>query len=364
MKNNMVFWTFFPIIFSLVLFTTDAYAEGIIKEVAVDTAVIDLASGSSSADITFSLTEPCTLNLFICTTAGEIVRNLITAEEMSAGEHTKSWDGVDDNFKAAANGLYFPIIQCKSKKKGAFTYDPSAHPWGEEVPAQNFSYNNGGKELSFEIDRPAYARLRVGLKDGGPVYRTLAPWRLWQAGPHRVQWNGKDKRNTRSVLNKEKLSYSFDSFTVPENSIVVVNPKPAMASAGTNLKKYPINPPRGGRLSYFALEADSQGEELELAVILKTSQKDWKGKTVIKGEAVYGVDFVDFDKKSSTIKPGSELIIYVDDLYVAEHPIDNMPATIAFDSTKFKNGKHEVTINVMVTDDRAGIWQDTVLIKN
>jgi hypothetical protein len=360
----MLWRTLYCLITMLLLHVASVQAESIIKDVTIDNPKIDLSEGGGTSTISFHLDEACTVNLFICNVEGDIIRNIVTNEAMTPGEHTETWDGIDDNIYPADNGLYFPILQCKSKRKGRFTYNPSAEPWGDEVPAYNFNYSADAEELTFETRTTAYARLRVGLKDGGPVYRTLAPWQLWQPGTHSIDWNGRDKQDFKNVMKKVNLSYSFDSFTVPEGSIVVENPEPAIAAAQTAIKSYPINPPKGGRLSYFSLEPASQGEEPELAITLAKSKKDWRGKTVVKGKVEYSVDFADPEKKASTLEPGSELIIYVDDVYVAEHPIDSLPASISFDSKKFTNGKHEVTINVMALDDRAGIWLQNVVIKN
>jgi hypothetical protein len=360
----MLWRTLYCLITMLLLHVASVQAESIIKDVTIDNPKIDLSEGGGTSTISFHLDEACTVNLFICNVKGDIIRNIVTNEAMTPGEHTETWDGIDDNIYPADNGLYFPILQCKSKRKGRFTYNPSAESWGEEITPEDFNYNTSNEELTFETSQTAFARLRVGLKDGGPVYKTLAPWQLWLPGKHSVQWNGKDRQDFKSVLGKENLSYSFDAFSLPTNSITVFNPEPAKSIYQPQYKQFPIQPPKGGRLSYFSLEADSQGEEPELMVDLTKSKKDWRGRTVLKGDVLYNITFADLDKKASTLKAGSELIIYVDDTYVIENPIDSLPATIGFDSRKFSNGKHEVTINLLTTDDRAGISIHNVMIKN
>ena len=84
----------------------------------------------------------------------------------------------------------------------------------------------------------------------------------------------------------------------------------------------------------------------------------------LKGKAICLVSFADQNKRASTLKAGSELILYLDDTYVAELPVDSFPASIGFDTTEFSNGKHLVTINLLTTDDRAGISLHKVMIKN
>jgi hypothetical protein len=261
------------------------------------------------------------------------------------------------------SGVYFPILQAKSKRRGTFVYNPTAEPWGEQIIAPDISYDAKSQKLSFEVDQMTYGRLRVGLKEGGPVYKTLAPWQLWQPGTHTLEWNGKDVQDYQSVLKKENLSYSFDAFSLPPNSITVIGAAKAEALGHPEYQQFSIHPPRGGQLSYFSLEADSQEAEPELAVSWENS-KEKKGRVVLKGKAVCTVSFADLNKRASALKAGSELILYLDDTYVIETPVDSLPASIGFDTGEFSNGQHVVTINLLTSDDRAGISLHNVMIKN
>lgn len=338
------------------------YANGLISKVELENVELNLSQDRPAA-ITYSLEEPCRANVFITDVRGNIVRNIITKEDLSGGEHLEIWDGQDNFGNPVGNGVYFPIIQCTSKRKGTFIYNPSSNPWGAQTEAENIHYDSELQLLTFELGAMAYGRLRVGLKEGGPVYKTLAPWKSWQPGRYQIQWDGKDVQGYQWVIDQEKLSYSFDAFSLPTNAIIVTGSDKAELLTEPKYSVFPVHPPSAQPTSFFALEAGSQGGEPELSV----TWVDSKGKgdrTILKGNALTTVNFAEPTKRSSTLKSGSELILYVDDRYVVEKPIDGFPAMIGFNTRDFANGSHTVTINLLTTDDRAGISIHKIEIDN
>jgi hypothetical protein len=349
------------LIFILAL-NTPLWANSLITKVAVENFHIDLAKGDQGA-VDFELLEPCRVNLFITDVQGNIVQTLMDREELDVGQHLGVWDGMDVDDNAVADGIYFPIIQCISPRKGTFTHNPSATSWGAQVDAENFIYDGETQLLSFEVNTMVYGRLRVGLKEGGPVYKSLVPWRLWQPGTYDVEWDGKDAQGYSSIIGHEKLAYSFDAFALPANSFVATGAGDDRPLVPPAYRTFPIHPPSGEPPSFFALVADSMKAEPELAVDWPKSRK--KGEVVqLKGKVLCTVSFADPTKRSATLEKGSELIVYVDGQYVTEKPLEGFPATIGFNSRDFSNGSHIVTINLLTTDDRAGISMHRVVIKN
>lgn len=339
-----------------------ARADHMINDVRVENPGIDLLAGSAAA-ISWTLAEPGTVTLRICDINGNIVRTLVDKQQLEDGSHTVQWEGLYADGSPVVNGLYFPIIQGKSPRKGTSTYNPSSMAWGEDVSPMELNYDADRQTLSFGVARMTYGRLRVGLKEGGPVYRTLAPWQLWQPGQHEIPWNGKDAAGLHTVMDQAELSYSFDAFALPENSLIVMGAPQADSYDQRQLQKFPVHPPSGAHLSYFSVNPGSQGAEPELAVAWQqSSQQD--GLTLLRGKASCLVSFADPNKEASSLQGGSELILYLDDTYVVEVPVEELPALIGFDTTGFDNGAHTVTINLLTADDRAGISLHKVSINN
>jgi len=59
-----------------------------------------------TTNISFSLNEPSNVNLTVYNIKGEKVRTLVNSE-MDADTHTVVWNGMDDNSKPVASGIYF-----------------------------------------------------------------------------------------------------------------------------------------------------------------------------------------------------------------------------------------------------------------
>lgn len=317
------------------------------------------------ATISWQLTEPTAVTLFICDLRGTIVKTLLDGEELAKGSHDTFWDGMDDKGVACPNGVYLPIIKCSSPRKGSFIYNPTASPWGEQVEPLAIRYDSDQQAVTFSVEQMTYARLRVGLREGGPVYKTLANWRLWTPGEYQVPWNGKDKGNFQHVLGKENLTYSFDSFSLAENSLIINNAPENSSYSTIGAKQFPLHPPASSNLSYFALEPNSLDAEPEI-VIDWQQEKSKDDKIVLHGKARLQVDFAEPGKERATdtkYKWG-ELLLYIDDEFVVEVPVDDLPAVIDFDSSNFANGEHLLTINLLTGDDRAGIVTHKVLIRN
>ncbi len=333
------------------------WAGVLIKKVAVDDQHIDTQK-RTHAIINWELTEPGVVSLLICNLKGQIIQTIIDKEQHAAGSYAALWDGRNIDGVAVENGIYFPIIRSKSNHKGTDTYNPSSFSWGEEVLAEDLEYDPRQKLIRFSLQQSVYGRLRAGLKEGGPVYKTIAPWRHWGAGYHKIAWNGKDASNLKRIVDQKNISYSFDAFTLPENAITVAGSPQQDYSSEEGGATFPVHPPHGGQLSFFSLEASSQGAEPILKVRWKRNAKRLKGK------AVCTVDFANPEKRSSALNGTSELILYIDDVYVTELPITAFPASIGFDTTAFSNGKHIVAINLLTADDRAGIDIHAITIKN
>lgn len=345
--------------FIVLIFSTNIPAADLIHNVQVDKSDLDLAT-PDNVTITWVLTEPVTTSVFICDLKGNLVRNLMNKDQLESGNHSITWNGMDQYDTNVANGVYYPIVKAKSIRNGSDTYNPTSQTWGHDVIPQDLKYKE--QIISFAIQRATYARLRVGLKEGGPVYKTLAPWQLWTPGEHQVVWNGKDHEDFNDVTEKEKLTYSFDAFEIPENSMVVRN-APDFDRGSVVYENFPTHPPATSKTSYYALAPTSHELEPEITAEFTNSTSS-DGRAILQGRTECSVSFLSPEKGSAVISKGSELLLYLDDEFIVEYPISGIPTIVAFDTTKHSNGNHYLTFNLLTPDDRAGVAIKKILIKN
>ncbi|MBU1245364.1 hypothetical protein KJ612_19345 [Myxococcota bacterium] len=353
---------FVLIMIFLLSLVPSAEAASPLGDVTVDNPVIDLQQHASST-ISWRLTEKASVTLFICDLRGNIIKTLLAGKAFDKGSHSAIWDGVDDKDLPCANGVYLPIIKCSSPRKGNFVYNPTASTWGEQVEPIAIRYDSEQEVVTFTLEQMTYARLRVGLREGGPVYKTLAGWQLWKPGQYQVPWDGKGKGGFQNVLGKDNLTYSFDSFSLAENSLIIENSPENDVSTDRVYEQFPIHPPATSNLSYFAIEPGSLDAEPEIVIDWqKAKNKD--NQIVISGKVQLQVDFVKPVFLPPSFGKWGELLLYIDDEFVIEVPVQGLPATIAFDSNNFANGEHLLTINLLTGDDRAGIVTHKVLVHN
>jgi hypothetical protein len=332
-----------------------------ISEVTVDHHQIDFQRGDN-ATISWRLSEAVVVSVFVCDLTGRVVKNLVKEEKQEAGEYSGQWDGRDNQGGPCPSGLYVPIIKTDSLLEGTAFYNPTALIWGEDVQATNLHFD-GSQSVSFAVDRLTYGRLRVGLLEGGPVFKTLAPWQLWQPGSHTVPWNGKDKNEVHHVANKKKLSLSFDAFTPPKNSITIIGG--ADAFPGDTQEQFPVHPPSSGKHNQFSIEPGSLRGDPAIAVSFqKGKKKKDKDPGGLGGIVQLHVSFSEPQKHTASLTTKTEIYLYIDDQFIGEMPIDGLPASMNFDTGRFANGEHLATVNLYTGDDRVGIHVEKIIINN
>jgi hypothetical protein len=59
----------------------------------------------------FQLSSPGRVSLAIYDVRGRLVRSLVEAESLPAGEHLRSWDGRDEGGAPLASGIYFARLR-------------------------------------------------------------------------------------------------------------------------------------------------------------------------------------------------------------------------------------------------------------
>lgn len=308
-----------------------------------------------NATINFKLADRSRTTVLVCDMRGNVVRTLMETKELDAGEHSVTWDGLDLHNAPCGGGVYLPVIQVESASLGAETYSPTSTEWGGEVQPYELTHDKGA--VSFAIDRRTYARVRIGLPNGGPLYNTLAPWQVFEAGQHSLPWDGKDATGRVDVAARKSLDIAFDGFTLPANAICVPG-QARLPDAASAYNQIPLQAVRSGQPSYFALYSEPLLPEPEFEVRFKNARGP-------KNEPQLGkaVQFEIILKKGFPEINLSETMIFIDHTFIVEYPTTSTPASITFDASNVSPGKHLFTVNLIASDDRIGTWSIPVTFK-
>ncbi len=301
------------------------------------------AVDSESVELSYRLSNAGQTSVLICDLRGNIVRTLTNREQMNSGSHSLSWNGRDDDGDPCSGGVYVPVIETKSKHKGTGSYSATQEKWGGEVFAEHMSYNQGS--LTFTLPKLAYGRVRIGIKGGGPIYITLASWQLFEEGSHSLDWDGKDVTGKVDLNNRDDLYLVFDGFALPENSIVLDGP---VSLPAKEYSQFPLQPVNAAQPSYYALYTEPLLPEPSFQVALNSVKAGKKASFTVS---------LDADIPAVNL---SETMVFIDHVFVAEHPTTQSPASISFDASNVPAGKHLLTINLITSDDRIASWSEYV----
>jgi hypothetical protein len=348
--------------FLLLLLALPSFANGLLNEVTVDNLRLNPALRSPASVISWELVEPARVSVSIMDLKGNGVRTLLDREQLQAGINMIEWDGKDDDGFECLTGVYIPIIKVKSRRKGTTNYNPTAKPWGTVVDIEDFTCDLKAKEATFSVTSSIYGRIRIGGGEGGPVYFTPSIWKVYRAGSHSVTWENTDVDHLQNVTDS-KVICGFETLSLPENSIYLIGREQRRDEAEKEYLSFPVYPPHGGHISYNALNPDSLGPEPKLAVDWQTTKR-YRNMPEFKNNASFTVSFDDPNHGGSYLSGPSELMIFIDDVFIVELTVTKLPAVLTFDSTKFTNGSHRAVINLMTANKRSGTLSTNIHINN
>ncbi len=348
---------YFIIFLIILFFPFPGYGETIMRGIKVEKNSIDLGK-NETADLSWELSEAAALTVYICDIHGNLVRTLLNKEKMALGKQQISWDGRDDTGLYLGDGLYFPIIRAKSKRKGIEVYNPTTEPWGEDIIADPIGWDKKKQAIFFSIDKTALCRIRVFIKDGGPMYKAITGWQLYLAGNHEEPWNGMDLNGVVRVTDQKNYQVGFDGFSLPSNSIFLLGSETPPGGLKKDYKKYPIHPPHGRNVAYLTAQPDTIAPDPLLTVQLQADGANIKGKVTILTDLQPGLS------PAYQLREDYELYLFVDGVLDTEINRATLPQTLIWDSSRYANGEHIFTINILSTADRAATYSQKVRINN
>jgi hypothetical protein len=184
--------------------------------------------------------------------------------------------------------------------------------------ARDLSFDAGTGEVLYTLPEPALVRIRIGVRDGGPLLRTLVDWEPRKAGRHREVWDGRDGSGLVDFGRRRDL-------------LLVLACLPA-DPASVQLEEV-----RGRRKApRFAIEFPGAGAggvlrgSAPVRVAIAPEDFAWLGR----------MDF--------------ELALYVDTEFVYEHEEGGNPIDYSLDTASLAPGLHSLTVNVIGYEGEIG----------
>lgn len=366
----------FTLIFVL-LMAVISRAGTLIDNVSIESSgIAALASSKSTSTKTDTVLEKAytvswrlpmsgTVTVVIVDLQGNIMMTFRDKEELSAGSHTVTWNGKDAAGHQCPDGLYFPVIRIKTKTRGVETYNPTAEPWGEEIVPDSISYDASAQVIRYTLSTGVLCRLRVGEKDGGPLYKTVANWKYRAPGTYEEPWDGMDMSGIIKATETDKFKISLDAFSLPSGTILLTDtslklmPQESLAK----YKKMTVYPPRGKRVAFYPTLTNGLLPDLAISSDFSKAVSDKQGRAQLSGKAVLSLDVTQgilLENSGETF----ESLFYVDGILLQEDKLKMFPSQIMVDTKKLANGAHVVTINLRTSGDRAASTSRKIFVNN
>ena len=186
----------------------------------------------------------------------------------------------------------------------------------EAITASDTSFSVKTGEIRYTLPEDGYVRIRIGLNQAGALLRTLIDWEYRSAGEHVEVWDKKDESG-------------LIDFGDRSDYLLVLNARPENAKAA-----YPKAP----RLTITFPES-----------IRRTAG----GVAVVSGIAHMRVELDPEDNKRLS-ESQFEVAIYSDTVFMIEDEIATNPFNYRIDVSKFNEGEHVMTVNVISYDGQVG----------
>lgn len=340
-----------------------AQSQGIFHSVQVAPTLIDVGQNETSR-ISWYQSQRGIINVFICNLDGRIVKTLHESHAAEFGSRQVVWDGRDELGNLCPNGVYLPIIKVSTDNRGTQVYNPTTAPWGADLSQSDVTYDAAVGKITYQLPQPALCLMRIGERDGGPVYITLFNWEPRLAGDHEALWDGMDGGGLLRAADKEKLQIVLDAFSTPENAILISgSTNPSHKFEGIE-KRFPLHPPFAGKMMLHALHARELCRDFEIQVDVTRPERMANGIPVITGKAALLVSVGSQVIRTRLVREKFELYLFVDGAFISEGPRKTLPAQLMLDSNKMSNGEHIITVNLRTLEDHVGTLSLKVIVDN
>jgi hypothetical protein len=316
--------------------------------------------------VRFELSIPASVSLQLYDGRDLLIRKICSAGTLPKGEHSLSWDLRDSKRRTVPAEAYTYVLVAKDGQGSTVRHDIADATGGDDVAARDVKWDAKDDRLSYVLERPARVSVRIGLREGGPLLRTLLDWVVRPAGLQQEAWDGKDISGLIDVGAHPKLNISVQAFALPENSILVGAPQtkinlisdlPADAQARA---KSASAPKRMYAHSQQSLE--SRGD-FDVHLTLPQTLARSADALVVSEPITVRLDVAAADRERA-LSRRFEPVFFIDGQFAFENEVGFVPMTWNFDPATLNEGEHYLTVNLRGYEGNFGIATVKILVKH
>ena len=346
------------IAFGMALYSLNVYA------IKIENVFYDHGSDHQVA-VRFHLSERADVHLNIYDDRDYLIRQLSLGTKIE-GDHVALWDLKDRADVSVPSEAYkFTVVAVNANGKRV-VHDLSDITGTESVKLHDLHINKSTGDIEFILDRPSRVLIRAGLKGGGPLLVTLSNWVAFEAGQHKIPWNGLDASGIIDLKMHKKLYLDARAYSLSDNTIIVGPQGNATnlidVSSWNIIKREVVLTKKKKMIAAYQQSITSRGDYV---VSLKTMQ----GYPVEQGAAVVNgvVDIkLNIDKKNmaTAINQRVEPVFYIDGKFAYENEVGFYPMTWKLDTRNLNEGEHYLTVNLRGYEGNFGIASTRVIVRH
>ncbi|MFA0813713.1 FlgD immunoglobulin-like domain containing protein [Microbulbifer epialgicus] len=317
-----------------------------VTQVRAESQAFDPELGES-AKIHFSIDEPASVSLNIYDGRDRLVKQ-VKQEELAAGEHALSWNGMDLKGRVVPPEAYSYSLTAVNAEHNV-THDLTDLTGDEIVNVSDVRWDKETGLIHYHLERPARVSIRIGLKEGGPLLRTLLDWAPRPGGTQAEVWDGWDASNALRVNAHPKLNLAVTAYSLNEN-ILLVGGKPqsvAFAELTEENSRKKVEVRKHNKRMYFHADQplETRSDFETFLTLGMDAEKDAEGRWVVSGSVPVRLNVAKKDKER-LLERRFEPVFYVDGTFAFETEVGFLPMTWHWDTSSVNEGEHYVTVNV------------------
>ncbi len=345
------------LVFAVVLMSATAIAALEIRDVRHDRDHFDPGK-NEQVTIRFTLSDPASVSLNIYDGRDLLIRSINSKNELSGGEHTQGWDGKDQAARPVPPGAYHYTLVANTQAGETVEYDLTDLTGGDDLDVKDIQWDPDKGGLRYVLTNNARVNIRIGLKNDGPLLRTLINWVPRQGGVQTETWDGKDESGVLDLAKHARLVFAAQAFSLSDNTLLVgpnenQNMLVEKLPWGEVRREVKKRPPK--RMYAHAQQPLENRGDFNIELVLPDGIKRNKaGVPIVSGSVPVRLDIDDRDR-ARALAQRFEPVFFLDGVFVFENETGFLPMTWNWDASAVNPGTHYLTANLRGYEGNFGI---------
>jgi len=339
--------------------------ELIISNVSLEKKAIDPTV--EQGRITYKLSEDARVRVCLYDRDDFLVRIVTSKEQPSKGYNTVTIDGKDDRDRWLPPGAYTYVIEAESLDSNRKTsYDIKDESHGKMLTLRSLTYDDKAGKVEYVLPKAAMLRVRVGMKEGGPLLITPIDWQAQSAGRNQYIWDGNIGLSNVDFRTNPMIQLNLAAYSLPDNCIIIrYDKQPSKMASISALQQTEKRPSKAvsHAMHLHAIHPMHKCREPRFSMDFPSITEFTNDNVpIVSGNVPVRITVHDHDKKFLQDER-FEIVFFVDFIFLYEEEDGISPATYFLKTAGMNEGKHFLTVNLYSFKDHIGTQTKAIYVK-